>query len=106
MARLVKIEVVSKEDRIFRVCFKSRKRKSIELYYKYTDEAFNTGCEKYCILWNLCNSEKQVNLVSDNLENFCCVRLQYMKEIYDILKELGEPGNGLGGFYIVEIKRR
>ena len=34
------------------------------------------------------------------------VRLQYMKEIDDILKELGRPGDGLGGFYIAEIKRR
>lgn len=106
MAEIARIEIVSKEDMIFRVCFKSKKRKSIELYYKYTDKAFDMGCEKHCILWNLCDSEKQIGLVSGDLENFCCVRLQYMKEIDDILKELGRPADGLGGFYIAEIKRR
>ena len=106
MAEIARIEIVSKEDKIFRVCFKSKKRKSIELYYRYTDKAFDMGCEKQCILWNVCDSEKQVSLVSGDLENFCCVRLQYMKEIDDILKELGRPADGLGGFYIAEIKRR
>ena len=106
MAEIVGIEVVDKPNITFRIRFKGKKKGIIDIYYRFSEDAYFLGCEKYCILKDICSSNKQIGLVSGDLEIFCCVRLQNMKEIADILVELERPGYGLGGFYISEIKRR
>lgn len=104
MADIAGIEIVSKEKQIFRIRFKGKKRKPIDLYYKYTADAHREGCDSFCAYRDICKSGDLVNLVGEDLETFCNYDLLSELEILCILDKFGKVS--LEGFYIMKKEDR